>query len=92
MDSTITNILEGRIHFTPDQTPTSSADILNQPSTSSASDVSNNTMGNSSLKMAAPSFPKSASERSRSFQERKEQLIASARKKYIEKHNLDIPF
>nr|CAH7732972.1 unnamed protein product [Callosobruchus chinensis] len=40
---------------------------------------------------AAASFPKSAAERTRSFQERKMQLIANARRRYIEKHNLDLP-
>lgn len=44
-----------------------------------------------SLNTAASSFSKSAHERSKSFQERKEQLIANARRRYIEKHNLDIP-
>ncbi|XP_056633168.1 lipid droplet-regulating VLDL assembly factor AUP1-like [Diorhabda sublineata] len=80
VDSTITNILEGRVHFTPEQSSSSN----NQPSTSGSSNCS-------SFSTAASSFPKSASERTKSFQERKEQLIATARRRYIEKHNLDIP-
>ncbi|CAG9861905.1 unnamed protein product [Phyllotreta striolata] len=93
VDSTITNILEGRVSFTPEQ-PTSST--ASQPSTSSSVSVGTQassvcSSGKPLFNTAASSFPKSASERSRSFQERKEQLLASARKRYIEKHNLDIP-
>ncbi|CAH1115374.1 unnamed protein product [Psylliodes chrysocephalus] len=96
VDSTITNILEGRLHFTPEQPTTSNT--INQPSTSSSLSSSSPATGASTyggktlFNTAASSFPKSASERSKSFQERKEQLIASARRRYIEKHNLDIPF
>jgi len=36
-------------------------------------------------------FSKSSNERMSSFQEKKRLMIATARRKYIEKHNLDIP-
>ncbi|XP_072378485.1 lipid droplet-regulating VLDL assembly factor AUP1-like [Diabrotica undecimpunctata] len=93
VDITITNILEGRVLFTPEQP---SATTTSLPSTSSISPSSNvtgaSTSGSkTSFNTAASSFSRSASERSRSFQERKEQLIATARRRYIEKHNLDIP-
>nr|CAI5849178.1 unnamed protein product [Callosobruchus analis] len=89
VDNTITNILEGRIQFTPESIGASS-DTISSSSTSKGhtvspidSQISSNT--------AAASFPKSAAERTRSFQERKMQLIANARRRYIEKHNLDLP-
>ncbi|XP_066951618.1 lipid droplet-regulating VLDL assembly factor AUP1-like [Macrobrachium rosenbergii] len=44
-----------------------------------------------SLSTAAESFGKSAAERMTSFQARKEQLIQNARRKYIEKHGLQLP-
>lgn len=87
VDVTITNILNGRVHFV--RTTTTNP----QPSTSSSSSSSllNQTSANSLFNTAAASFPKTTSERVKSFQERKQQLIANARKRYIEKHNLDVP-
>ncbi|XP_023013564.2 lipid droplet-regulating VLDL assembly factor AUP1 [Leptinotarsa decemlineata] len=86
VDSTITNILEGRLHFTPEQTSVPNAHQSSQPSPTVLSH------GHKAFSTkAASSFPKSAIERSKSFQERKEQLIANARKRFIKKHNLDIP-
>lgn len=43
------------------------------------------------LNTAAKSFGKSAAERMTSFQARKEQLIRNARRKYMEKHGLQLP-
>nr|XP_053654662.1 lipid droplet-regulating VLDL assembly factor AUP1-like [Cherax quadricarinatus] len=43
------------------------------------------------LSTAAKSFGKSASERMTSFESRKAQLIENARRKYIEKHGLQVP-
>ncbi|KAL3276256.1 hypothetical protein HHI36_020971 [Cryptolaemus montrouzieri] len=97
VDHTITNILEGRVQFVP-EAPSSTSPRNPWPTTSSSSSPSGSTKtsrtvasSSNSLNMAASSFPKSAHERSKSFQERKEQLIANARKRYIEKHNLDLP-
>lgn len=97
MDATITNILEGRVMFTPDQSaPATSGNP--QPSTSIT--LSTNLSGPSSssssandrdlFNTAATTFAKSAQERSKSFQERKDQLIANARRRFFEKHNLNI--
>ncbi|RZC32484.1 ancient ubiquitous protein 1-like, partial [Asbolus verrucosus] len=95
VDNTITNILEGRVQFVPEQPLTSNP----QPSTSvvSSTNTSTATPSTSSnyrdlFNTAASTFAKSAQERNKSFQERKEQLIANARKRYIEKHNLNITF
>ncbi|XP_045462015.1 lipid droplet-regulating VLDL assembly factor AUP1-like [Harmonia axyridis] len=97
VDNTITNILEGRVQFRPEMQ--SSQERRSQlPSTSTFSSSNSNTMStpfpsssSSSLNTAASSFSKSAHERTKSFHERKQQLIANARRRYIEKHNLDIP-
>uniref|UniRef100_V5GFZ1 Lipid droplet-regulating VLDL assembly factor AUP1 n=1 Tax=Anoplophora glabripennis TaxID=217634 RepID=V5GFZ1_ANOGL len=90
VDNTITNILEGRVHFIPEQ---STKPSTSSQSTSSTSSFSGSAIPSSSFMFntAASTFAKSASERSKSFKERKEQLIANARKRYIEKHNLNIP-
>ncbi|XP_044270985.1 lipid droplet-regulating VLDL assembly factor AUP1-like [Tribolium madens] len=94
VDTTITNILEGRIHFVPEQVNSTSNNP--QPSTSIASGTkmtpSTSASDRDLFNTAASSFPRSAHERTKSFQERKEQLIANARRRYIEKHNLNIPF
>ncbi|CAH1998016.1 unnamed protein product [Acanthoscelides obtectus] len=90
VDNTITNILEGRVQFTP-ESPSTSSDS-STPSTSAFKEHPTSPVGSQLLSSntAVTSFPKSASERAKSFQERKMQLIANARRRYIEKHNLDI--
>ncbi|CAH0729479.1 unnamed protein product, partial [Brenthis ino] len=79
VDVTITNFLEGLTQYTPE----AEAVIEPQPSTSTAQP-----------KYITPIptgvFPKSAKERQLSFQERKAQMIAEARQRYIEKHGLNI--
>lgn len=96
VDITISNILEGRVRFVPEPiSPSFSAPSTSaQASTSSPSKGTLSSGGASSpsqLSMGALTFGKNTTERTRSFQERKDQLIAAARRRYIEKHNLDIP-
>ncbi|CAK1586492.1 unnamed protein product [Parnassius mnemosyne] len=78
VDVTITNFLEGIIPYSPE--PQAAAEPLAGPS--------------HAPKYVTPVptgvFPKSAKERQLSFQERKEQMIAEARKRYIEKHGLNV--
>jgi ancient ubiquitous protein 1 len=95
VDNTITNILEGRVQFVPEQAGSTSANP--QPSTSVASSTKSAAPSTSSsdrdlFNTAASTFARSAQERNKSFRERKELLIANARRRYIEKHNLTIPF
>jgi ancient ubiquitous protein 1 len=95
VDNTITNILEGRVQFVPEQVGSTSANP--QPSTSVASSTKSAAPSTSSsdrdlFNTAASTFARSAQERNKSFRERKEILIANARRRYIEKHNLTIPF
>ncbi|KAF2883254.1 hypothetical protein ILUMI_22924 [Ignelater luminosus] len=92
VDQTITNILEGHVSYTPEIVPSSTSSSSSQPS------VVNVTTSSSKHKAtkqdpfctAASSFGKSAQERMLSFQDRKQQLIESARQRYIEKHGLNI--
>nr|XP_049706481.1 lipid droplet-regulating VLDL assembly factor AUP1 [Helicoverpa armigera] len=75
VDVTITNFLEGVTPYTPEDTTEP------RPSTSKPRYVT-----------PAPTgvFPKSAKERQLSFQERKAQMIAEAKKRYIEKNGLNL--
>ncbi|KAK9877829.1 hypothetical protein WA026_020062 [Henosepilachna vigintioctopunctata] len=90
VDNTITNILEGRVQFVPEIVGSSNRGTTATTS-SSGGESSNKIIRKSVLpNVSVSSFAKSAPERTKSFQERKEQLIAYARKRYIEKHNLDL--
>ncbi|XP_047534917.1 lipid droplet-regulating VLDL assembly factor AUP1-like [Vanessa atalanta] len=79
VDVTITNFLEGITPYTPIPEPA----VEPQPSTSQAPP-----------KYVSPAptgvFSKSAKERQMSFQEKKAQMIAEARQRYIEKHGLNV--
>lgn len=86
VDQTITNILEGRVQYTPISRETKPA----TPKTSPASSASTSQPQNNSMIAAASTFGKTAHERNLSFQERKKLLIENARRRYIEKHNLNI--
>ncbi|KAB7502541.1 Ancient ubiquitous protein 1 [Armadillidium nasatum] len=104
VDMTITNFLEGNagstVHsqnledsFSPeiDHRPTSSGDISPQSINSSSPFVGSGASGDISLEdlnMAAKTFGTSATERIRSFEERKDKLIAMARQRYLQKHGL----
>lgn len=90
VDQTITNILEGHLVYTPESTSTPST--LPAPTIVNASTSSNThkQIKQEPLCTAASTFGKSAQERTLSFQERKQQLIEAARKRYIEKHGLNI--
>lgn len=79
VDVTITNFLEGVTPYTSEPEGPSEAG----PSTSRVTPR---------YVTPAPTgvFPKSAKERQLSFQERKAQMIAEARKRYMEKHGLSV--
>ncbi|KAG8232398.1 hypothetical protein J437_LFUL016176 [Ladona fulva] len=97
VDVTIANILEGQVAFQaePIQTAASTSVPLWKPekpfsSTPGSSPSSSTTSLSSSLDTSAPTFPKTASERMLSFQQRKDRLIENARRRYIEKNGLKI--
>lgn len=96
VDVTIANILEGQVMFQPEPTPqtTSSPSVPlwkpEKPVSSSPSSSSPSSSASSSLDTSAPNFPKTASERMLSFQQRKDRLIENARRRYIEKNGLKI--
>ncbi|XP_078080521.1 lipid droplet-regulating VLDL assembly factor AUP1 isoform X2 [Mustelus asterias] len=89
VDTTITNLLEGRVQFTPEEVSVSSSSI----SLSSKPHLVPNKLV-TSLKKDAPTakpiskatFEKSPVDRHLSLQERKEALYAYARRRYVEKH------
>ncbi|XP_035445048.2 lipid droplet-regulating VLDL assembly factor AUP1 [Spodoptera frugiperda] len=79
VDVTITNFLEGVTPYTPEPEPAAEP----QASTSQA-------QPRYVIPTPTGVFPKSAKERQLSFQERKAQMIAEARKRYIEKNGLNV--
>ncbi|XP_063623194.1 lipid droplet-regulating VLDL assembly factor AUP1-like [Cydia splendana] len=85
VDVTVTNFLEGVTPYTPEpipQAPEAPAGPANpQPGPSAPRYVT---------PPAQAPFPKSAKERQLSFHERKAQMIADARQRYIEKHGLNL--
>ncbi|XP_076258322.1 lipid droplet-regulating VLDL assembly factor AUP1-like [Rhynchophorus ferrugineus] len=94
IDTTITNILDGRVRYMPEtqrSTPSPSASQSVTPPAMKTSNIPASSTSFTQFNTAAMSFGKNANERTKSFKERKEQLIAAARRRYIEKHNLDIP-
>ncbi|KAJ8716336.1 hypothetical protein PYW08_013621 [Mythimna loreyi] len=90
VDVTITNFLEGVTPYTPETEPTSSS----RASTSGCAPAGGGGPSGSAPRYVTPAptgvFPKSAKERQLSFQERKAQMIAEARKRYIEKNGLNV--
>lgn len=79
VDVTITNFLEGLIPYTPD------IEIKPEPQPSTSQ-----TKPKYVTPVPTGTFPKSAKERQLSFQEKKAQMIAEARQRYIEKHGLNV--
>lgn len=77
VDLTITNILEGRVSYTPEE-----------PSTEASPAVPVIHKNAPPAPTAAKSFGKSSKERHMSFDERKKALYDNARLKYMEKHGM----
>ncbi|KAJ0178515.1 hypothetical protein K1T71_006338 [Dendrolimus kikuchii] len=77
VDVTITNFLEGITPYTPE------GPIAPEPGPSTS-------QPRYIIPTPTGTFPKSAKERQLSFQERKTQMIEEARRRYIEKHGLNI--
>lgn len=87
VDVTITNFLEGVTPYTPEAEPPAEP----RASTSSGSGPSGSAPAPRYVTPAPTGvFPKSAKERQLSFQERKAQMIAEARRRYIEKNGLNV--
>ncbi|XP_072112860.1 lipid droplet-regulating VLDL assembly factor AUP1 isoform X3 [Mobula birostris] len=94
VDTTITNLLEGRVQFAPEEVSVSSSSLSlsNKPHAA----PHNLTMSQKKVPRHVPSpkliskttFEKSPVDRHLSLQERKEALYAYARRRYIEKHGL----
>lgn len=95
VEETITRLVDGTIQYTPEQpenkSPSSQASSV-KSSTFNVSSLPTSTACNPeslpNLSTAASTFGKSADERHKSFEERKRQLIESARLRYMMKHNM----
>ncbi|XP_062903219.1 lipid droplet-regulating VLDL assembly factor AUP1 isoform X2 [Mobula hypostoma] len=96
VDTTITNLLEGRVQFAPEEVSVSSSSLSLSNTPHAA--PHNLTMSQKKVPRHVPSpkliskttFEKSPVDRHLSLQERKEALYAYARRRYIEKHELQI--
>ncbi|XP_013134495.1 PREDICTED: ancient ubiquitous protein 1-like [Papilio polytes] len=86
VDVTITNFLEGITPYTPETPPPAAVPAAAPEPRPGPS--------REPPKYVVPPptgvFPKTARERQLSFQERKVQMIAEARNKYIQKHGVDL--
>ncbi|XP_019411993.1 PREDICTED: ancient ubiquitous protein 1, partial [Crocodylus porosus] len=85
VDTTIANLLEGRVPFVPEET-VAAEDALLSPSTSQAAAGPLCSTTASPAKPAVKQFARSPVERHLSLQERKRALYDHARRKYMEKH------
>ncbi|KAK2190287.1 hypothetical protein NP493_79g03062 [Ridgeia piscesae] len=82
IDLTITNILEGRVQFSP------VAPSVNEPVTVSPAKttVKSTERLSSPIQVASKTFQRSSQQRHLSLQDRKKLLIDAARQRYLEKH------
>lgn len=93
IDLTITNILEGRVAFSPEE-PAIEADRASSPvcpccaSSPHKPRVQNTSTSSNSSSSSTSAFSKKPQDRQRSFEERKKELIENARLRYIKKHGL----
>ncbi|XP_048452262.1 lipid droplet-regulating VLDL assembly factor AUP1 isoform X7 [Rhincodon typus] len=96
VDTTITNLLEGRVQFTPEEVSVSpsSISLSNKPHLAPCKLVTplkkTPKDAPTTKPVAKMRFEKSPVDRHQSLQERKEALYAYARRRYIEKHGLQL--
>lgn len=85
IDLTITNILEGRVTFTAEESAVE-ADRASSPCFNSVSRQSLVQSTQKSNVNSPVTFPKNPQDRQRTFEERKKELLDTARQRYITKH------
>ncbi|XP_059821737.1 lipid droplet-regulating VLDL assembly factor AUP1 [Hypanus sabinus] len=95
VDTTITNLLEGRVQFAPEEVSVSSSSLsLSNKPHAALHNLTSMSQKKVPRDVPAPklisktTFEKSPVDRHLSLQERKEALYAYARRRYIEKHGL----
>ncbi|XP_067836409.1 lipid droplet-regulating VLDL assembly factor AUP1 isoform X3 [Heptranchias perlo] len=94
VDTTITNLLEGRVQFTPEEVSASpsSTSLSSHPHLAPCDSITSVKKAPMDARAAKPvtkaTFEKSPVDRHLSLHERKEALYAYARRRYIEKHGL----
>lgn len=91
VDTTITNLLEGRIPFTPEDPVAGSSSEASSSQSTLAPSISSCAARTSKISLADkpdanPTFEKSPTDRHLSLQERKEALYAYARRQYLAKN------
>ncbi len=91
IDETITRILDGTVSYIPEQVSTTKAqnvskDTVKTNTTTNNSNIFTSTESMKPLYCGSKTFGKNASERSKSYKERKAALIEMARLRYFEKH------
>lgn len=96
VDETITRLLDGTVVYVPEAQPSScqaSDTVKTSPSPATSSSATSlqscaNSISYPPLITAASSFGKNASERNKSFEERKAKLIEESRQRYLSKQEL----
>jgi ancient ubiquitous protein 1 len=93
IDVTVANLVEGVVPFVPE--PIKTAENAPSASASSAAPSSSSTSQTKAspvmqMQVSSSTFGKSAQERCLSLQERKQRLIQEARRRYCEKHGLQL--
>ena len=94
IDATIANIVEGVVPFVPepiktggDPTPRAASAVS---AGSSASSSSSPSTSSAQVQVSSSTFGKSANERCLSLQERKQRILHEARRRYCEKHGINL--
>lgn len=83
IDTTIERILTGQVKYTPEPSPSK------VKSSSESRAACNDSTDSSTLCFGAPTFGKTADERSKSFEQRKNHLFRVARMRYLKKYGLN---
>lgn len=91
IDETITRFLDGTLSFTPEVVrveETKNGDAHDAKTTNSESPSTNSIDDLPSINTRAQTFARTASDRMKSYRERKQALIENCRIRYMRKHNL----
>lgn len=92
VDETITRLLDGTVTYQPEKKPPASAAtaaaVRSPTSTPAAGSLQSCAITHPPLITAASSFGKSADERHKSFEERKQKLIEESKRRYLAKQEL----
>ena len=88
VDETITRLLDGTVVYEPEKKPSPTAAVRSPNPTAAPSSFKSCSNSHPPLITAASSFGKSADERHKSFEERKQKLIEESKRRYLAKQEL----